>query len=103
MRFHLVVFQIPSRPLGTADPLDGRYLMRSGSALAPMSEDRLRRVFAEGKLFAVLGVSLIPKQTPDASRSSRKHLIQLQVLIPKLTAGEPQILLEKALAEAIGL
>jgi predicted HTH transcriptional regulator len=45
----VVVFEIPSRPPGTAYHLDGRYLMRSGSALVPMSEDRLRRVFAEGK------------------------------------------------------
>ena len=45
----VVVFEIPSRPHGTAYHLDGRYLMRSGSALVPMSEDRLRKVFAEGK------------------------------------------------------
>jgi len=29
--------------------LDGAYLMRSGEAPVPMSEDQLRRVFAEGK------------------------------------------------------
>lgn len=45
----VLVFQIPSRPRGTAYHLDGRYLMRSGGALVPMSEDRLRAVFAEGK------------------------------------------------------
>jgi hypothetical protein len=45
----VLVFQVPSRPLGTAYHLDGRYLMRSGEALVPMSEDRLRSVFAEGK------------------------------------------------------
>ncbi|MGQ0561514.1 MAG: hypothetical protein ACT443_06530, partial [Gemmatimonadota bacterium] len=28
--------------------LDGAYLMRSGQALVPMSEDQLRRIFAEG-------------------------------------------------------
>jgi ATP-dependent DNA helicase RecG len=45
----VVVFEIPSRPRGTAYHLDGAYLMRSGEALVPMSEDQLRRVFAEGK------------------------------------------------------
>ena len=45
----VVVFDIPSRPRGTAYHLDGAYLMRSGEALVPMSEDQLRRVFAEGK------------------------------------------------------
>ncbi|HRZ17061.1 MAG TPA: ATP-binding protein, partial [Candidatus Hydrogenedentes bacterium] len=45
----VVVFSIPSRPRGTAYDLDGKYLMRSGEALVPMSEDRLRSIFAEGK------------------------------------------------------
>jgi predicted HTH transcriptional regulator len=43
-----VVFHIPSRPRGTAYHLDGKYLMRAGEALVPMSEDQLRRIFAEG-------------------------------------------------------
>ena len=45
----VVVFHIPSRPRGTAYHLDGAYLMRSGGSLVPMSEDQLRRIFAEGK------------------------------------------------------
>ena len=44
----VLVFHIPSRPRGTAYHLDGKYLMRSGAALVPMSEDQLRRIFAEG-------------------------------------------------------
>jgi predicted HTH transcriptional regulator len=45
----VLVFDIPSRPRGTAYHLDGKYLMRSGGTLVPMSEDQLRRIFAEGK------------------------------------------------------
>jgi ATP-dependent DNA helicase RecG len=45
----VVVFNIPSRPRGTAYHLDGAYLMRAGEELVPMSEDQLRRIFAEGK------------------------------------------------------
>ena len=45
----VVVFQIPSRARGSAYHLDGKYLMRSGEALVPMSEDRLRAIFAEGE------------------------------------------------------
>jgi predicted HTH transcriptional regulator len=45
----VLVFRIPSRPRGTAYHLDGKYLMRSGEALVPMSEDQLRRIFAEGQ------------------------------------------------------
>lgn len=45
----VLVFHIPSRPRGTAYHLDGAYLMRCGEALVPMSEDQLRRIFAEGE------------------------------------------------------
>jgi len=40
---------IPPRPRGTAYHRKGSYLMRSGENLVPMSEDQLRRIFAEGK------------------------------------------------------
>ena len=45
----VLVFHIPSRPRGTAYHFDGKYLMRAGEALVPMSEDQLRRIFAEGE------------------------------------------------------
>ncbi len=45
----VLVFHIPSRPRGTAYHLDGAYWMRSGGDLVPMSEDTLRRIFAEGQ------------------------------------------------------
>ena len=45
----VVAFHIPSRPRGTAYHLDGTYLMRAGEELVPMSEDQLRRIFAEGE------------------------------------------------------
>lgn len=45
----VVVVTIPSRPTGTAYHLEGKYLMRSGESLVPMSEDRLRRIFNEGE------------------------------------------------------
>lgn len=45
----VLVFRVPSRPHGTAYHLEGRYLMRSGAALVPMSEDQMRRIFTEGE------------------------------------------------------
>jgi predicted HTH transcriptional regulator len=45
----VLVFHIPPRPRGTAYHLEGKYLMRAGEALVPMSEDQLRRIFAEGQ------------------------------------------------------
>lgn len=45
----VLVFEIPSRPRGSAYRFEGAYLMRSGSKLVSMSEDRLRRIFEEGR------------------------------------------------------
>ncbi len=45
----VLIFHILSRPRGTAYNLDGKYLMRAGEALVPMSEDQLRRIFSEGQ------------------------------------------------------
>jgi len=45
----VVIFHIPSRPRGTAYQLEGAYFMRSPDGTVPMSEDRLRDIFNEGK------------------------------------------------------
>lgn len=45
----VVIFHIPARPHGTAYELDGAYWMRSTDGTVPMSEDRLRQIFDEGK------------------------------------------------------
>lgn len=44
----VVVFTIPSRPKGTAFQYEGAYLMRAGEELTSMTEDQLRKIFAEG-------------------------------------------------------
>lgn len=45
----VLVFHIPSRPMGSAYQYEGAYLMRAGEELVGMSEDRLRKIFAEGQ------------------------------------------------------
>jgi predicted HTH transcriptional regulator len=45
----VLIFHIPSRPRGTAYHFDGKYLMRAGESVVPMSEDQLRKIFAEGQ------------------------------------------------------
>ena len=45
----VLVFDIPSRPIGTPLSIDGAYLMRSDEDLVPMTPDQLQRIFAEGK------------------------------------------------------
>lgn len=44
----VLVFAIPTRPVGTVYHYKGAYLMRSGEELVPMTEDRLRKIFTEG-------------------------------------------------------
>jgi ATP-dependent DNA helicase RecG len=43
----VLVFQIPSRPIGTPVHDRGQYFMRSGEQLVPMLPDMLRRIFDE--------------------------------------------------------
>jgi ATP-dependent DNA helicase RecG len=43
----VVVFTVPSRPMGIPMEYQGAYLMRAGQALVPMTPDRLRRIFHE--------------------------------------------------------
>ena len=45
----VVVFHVPSRPLGSPLSNDGRYLMRSGKSLVSMTPDVLRRIFSEAE------------------------------------------------------
>ncbi len=45
----VLVFDIPSRPIGQPLHHEGAYLMRSGEELVPMTQDQLKRIFAEGQ------------------------------------------------------
>lgn len=46
----VLIWAVPSRPLGVPLDHDGAYLMRAGEALVPMTPDHLRSIFAEGEL-----------------------------------------------------
>lgn len=45
----VLVFHVPSRLRGSALHFEGSYLMRSGEELVPMTSDKLRSIFDEGK------------------------------------------------------
>jgi ATP-dependent DNA helicase RecG len=45
----VLVFHVPSRPVGQPVHYKGRYLMRAGEELVPMSPDQLKRIIAEGE------------------------------------------------------
>lgn len=44
----IVIFSIPSRPIGVPIAFKGRYWMRRGEELTPMTSDMLKRIFDEG-------------------------------------------------------
>lgn len=43
----VLVFEVPTRPVGQPLAFDGAYLMRAGEDLVPMTPDVLKRIFAE--------------------------------------------------------
>jgi ATP-dependent DNA helicase RecG len=43
----VLVFEVPTRPVGQALTFEGAYLMRVGEDLVPMTPDMLKRIFAE--------------------------------------------------------
>ena len=45
----IVIFHVPSRARGSVYNYKGQYLMRCGSQLLPMGDDRLREIFAENR------------------------------------------------------
>lgn len=44
----VLVFCVPSRPVGQPVHYRGRYLMRAGEELVPMTPDQLKKIMAEG-------------------------------------------------------
>ncbi len=46
----VLVFHVPSRPAGHPVHYKGRYFMRAGEELVPMSPDQLRQIFSEGQI-----------------------------------------------------
>jgi len=45
----VLVFHVPSRPVGQPVHHKGRYLMRAGEKLVPMTPDQLKKIMAEGE------------------------------------------------------
>ena len=100
----IVVFVIPSRPRGTAYHLDGAYLMRSGESLVPMSEDQLRRVFAEGMpdWAEELTVSSLSAQQVIESLDTQTYFELLKLPYPTEQTGVIERLERDRLIDNIG-
>ena len=63
----VLVFEVPSRPVGMPLKYDGRYWMRKEDSLTLMSEDRLRAIFAES------GRDFSAEVCPDLALSDLDH------------------------------
>ena len=64
----VLIFTVPSRPVGTAFRHEGAYLMRVGDSVHPMTEDALRRIFEEGRPDFLLRPALTHVSAEDVVR-----------------------------------
>lgn len=74
----VLIFEVPSRPIGAPVQYKGVYWMRSGDSLVPMSEDRLRTLFDEsGRDFSaeVCQAASLSDLDPDAVQRFRQRWI----------------------------
>ncbi len=75
----VLIFNIPSRPVGMPMHYKGTYWMRVGEALVPMSPDQLRAIFAEaGPDYSaeVCSAAVLEDLNPDAIESFRRRIIR---------------------------
>jgi ATP-dependent DNA helicase RecG len=68
----VVLVHIPGRPFGMPITRDGRYLMRAGESLVPMSSDRLRAIYDEtGPDYSALPCDGATEQDLDSTAIDR--------------------------------
>lgn len=71
----VLVFRVPSRPVGMPVGIDGAYWMRSGESLVAMTPDQLRRIFDEASpdwSAAVCSAATLADLSPDAIAEFRR-------------------------------
>lgn len=85
----VVVFSIPSRPRGTAYHFEGAYLMRAGEELVPMSEDQLRKIFAEGQpvFEALIALESVSAEQVVSLLDTQSYFELIQLPYPADRAG----------------
>jgi len=100
----VVVFKIPPRPRGTAYQHEGAYLMRSGESLVPMTEDRLRAIFDEGKPDWLSGVAVEDCDAEDVVRllDTQSYFDLIKLPYPATRDGVIERFLGEKLIEASG-
>lgn len=100
----VLVFDIPTRPVGTPCSLDGAFLMRSGESLVAMTPDHLRAIFNEGKpdwLEEQSRTDLDDQQVVDLL-DTQTFFELLKIPYPTTRAGVIQRLIETKLIDQSG-
>ena len=64
----VVIFHIPARPIGHPQQYEGSYWMRSNDELRPMTAERLREIFDEGKPDWLLQTAAVDCSADDVVR-----------------------------------
>lgn len=80
----VLVFQVPSRPVGQPIHYKGRYLMRVGEGLVPMLPDQLKRIMAEDGLEWALQPA-----SPPCNCERVAQLLDMQVYFDMLRLPHP--------------
>ncbi len=102
----LLVFTVPSRPLGVPVAFEGAYWMRAGEDLVPMTPDQLRRIFAEaGPDFSAEVCPLATPEdlAPEAIASFRKRWHRKSGKEALLKTGDAQLLRDAELVTDDGV
>jgi ATP-dependent DNA helicase RecG len=91
----VIVFDVPSRPIGVPLGYQGAYLMRSGESLVAMTQDQLKRIFAE--VIPDFSATLCDKAMasdlhPTAIAEFRKMWVQKSNNQELLTLSDQQLL-----------
>lgn len=100
----VLVFDIPSRPIGQPLHHEGAYLMRSGEELVPMTQDQLKRIFAEGQPGFLAADASEPLSADEviALLDVQSFFDLLKIPLPAAREGMIARLLSEALVRAEG-
>lgn len=102
----VVIFYVPSRPIGTPIQYRGTYWMRSGETLSPMTPDFLKRIFSEsGPDFSaeICAKASMADLDPAAIRRFREMWLKKSKNATLETLSDEQLLHDAELIDNVGI
>lgn len=85
----VLVFSVPSRPKGHPIQYNGKYLMRAGEELVPMSPEQLKKIFAEGEPVFLQEIAVVGVDGADVVQllDTQSYFELLSLPYPESRAG----------------